>query len=242
MGTKVKPYKEDVSSKKEQVAKMFDAIAGNYDFLNHFLSLGIDILWRRRAIKELKALQPNSILDIATGTADLAIEASRLNPKKIVGIDISNNMLKHGRQKINTKKLNETIDLRYGDSENLEFDDNEFDALTAGFGVRNFENLRKGLDEMYRVLKTNGKVVIIEPSEPVSFPFKQLYSFYFKGLLPLIGKLFSKDNSAYTYLPQSVEAFPTREKFLIELEKSGFKNVEFVPLTFGIAALYIATK
>ena len=242
MGTNIKPYTKDNSSKKEQVAKMFDAIAGRYDFLNHFLSLGIDILWRKKAVQEIAKIKPKIILDIATGTGDLAIEASRLKPNKIVGIDISNKMLEVGRNKMKQKKLDDLIEMQYGDSENLKFDDHTFDAITAGFGVRNFENLDKGLSEMYRVMKVNGKLAILEPAEPVYFPFKQLYNLYFKTILPFIGKLFSKDHSAYTYLPKSVEAFPSREEFVKQLEKSGFKDAKFIPLTFGIAALYIATK
>ena len=242
MGTNIKPYTKDQSSKKEQVAKMFDAIAGRYDFLNHFLSLGIDILWRKKAIREIGKINPNTILDIATGTGDLAVEASRLKPKKIIGIDISNKMLDVGRIKMKHKRLDNIIEMQYGDSENLKFDDHSFDAITAGFGVRNFENLDKGLSEMYRVLKINGKLAILEPAEPIYFPFKQLYNLYFKTILPLIGKFFSKDQSAYTYLPKSVEAFPSRDEFVKLLEKSGFKDPKFIPLTFGIAALYIATK
>lgn len=242
MGTNVKPYQNTNSSKKEQVAKMFDAIANRYDFLNHFLSLGIDISWRRRAIKEIASVAPQTILDIATGTGDLAIEAAKLKPKKIIGVDISNNMLVHGRTKIKKKELDSLIDMQNGDAEKLIFDENTFDAITAGFGVRNFEDLDKGLKEMYRVLKKDGKMAIIEPAEPVSFPFKQLYNLYFKGLLPWIGKLFSKDKSAYSYLPQSVEAFPSRKAFLNKLQTIGFKEVQYKPLTFGVAILYIASK
>lgn len=242
MGTNVKPYQNKNSSKKEQVASMFDAIANRYDFLNHFLSLGIDIIWRKRAIKEIASIKPQSILDIATGTGDLAIEAAKLKPKKIIGVDISNNMLSHGRMKVKKKKFESLIDMLNGDAENLTFDNDTFDAITAGFGVRNFEHLDNGLSEMYRVLKSNGKVAIIEPAEPVTFPFKQIYNLYFKGILPLIGKLVSKDSSAYSYLPQSVEAFPTRHAFLKKLENVGFKNVQYKPLTFGVAILYIATK
>jgi len=242
LGTNIKPYNKDKSSKKEQIAKMFDAIAERYDFLNHFLSLGIDILWRKRAIKEISKINPKSILDIATGTGDLAIAACKLKPKKVLGVDISNNMLDFGRVKIKKKGLDNIIEMSYGDSENLQLEDNSFDAVTAGFGVRNFENLGKGLSEMHRVLKTGGMMAIIEPAEPVIFPFKQFYNLYFKGILPFVGKYFSKDESAYSYLPQSVEAFPSREKFIEELNKAGFKKAKFIPLTFGVAALYIATK
>jgi len=242
LGTNIKPYDKDKSSKKEQIAKMFDAIAERYDFLNHFLSLGIDILWRKRAIREISKVNPKHILDIATGTGDLAIEACRLKPEKVVGIDISNNMLDFGRVKIKKKGLENIIEMTYGDSEDLQLEDNSFDAVTAGFGVRNFENLGKGLSEMQRVMKKGGMMAIIEPAEPVTFPFKQLYNLYFKGILPFVGKYFSKDDSAYSYLPQSVEAFPSRENFINELKKAGFKDPKFIPLTFGVAALYVATK
>jgi demethylmenaquinone methyltransferase/2-methoxy-6-polyprenyl-1,4-benzoquinol methylase len=242
LGTKISPYNKDKTSKKEQVAKMFDAIASRYDFLNHFLSLGIDIVWRKIAVQEISKVNPKIILDIATGTGDLAIEASRLNPTKVVGVDISNNMLDVGRDKMIKKSLDKLIDMQYGDSENLSFEDNTFDAVTAGFGVRNFENLDKGLSEMCRVMKINGKLAILEPAEPTIFPFKQFYGLYFKIILPFLGKLFSKDSSAYTYLPESVAAFPSRNAFIKELEKAGFKEPKFKPLTFGIAALYTATK
>ncbi len=242
MGTKITPYNDKQESKKAQVAKMFDNIAGSYDFLNHFLSLGIDILWRKSAIREIAKVQPETVLDIATGTGDLAIEASVLNPDKIIGVDISEGMLKVGREKMKNKGLEKLIELQYGDSENLPFKDNSFDAVTAGFGVRNFENLPKGLSEMCRVMNAGGKLAILEPAETGSFPFKQLYSFYFKGLLPLVGKIVSKDSSAYTYLPESVAAFPSGNDFLAELKKAGFKNPQHIKLTFGVAALYTATK
>lgn len=242
MGTKITPYQGNQDSKKEQVANMFDNIAKRYDFLNHFLSLGIDIMWRKKAVKEIQKVNPQHILDIATGTGDLAIEAAATKPKKIVGVDISEGMLKVGREKLKSKGLDQLIELQYGDSENLPFEEAQFDAVTAGFGVRNFENLPKGLSEMCRVMKTGGKLAILEPAEPKTFPFKQLYSLYFKGLLPMIGKLVSKDNSAYTYLPESVAAFPSGDAFLEELKKAGFKEAKHIPLTFGVAALYTATK
>ncbi|MGC6429332.1 MAG: bifunctional demethylmenaquinone methyltransferase/2-methoxy-6-polyprenyl-1,4-benzoquinol methylase UbiE [Flavobacteriales bacterium] len=242
MGTKITPYKQKDISKKEQVATMFDAIASRYDFLNHFLSLGIDIIWRNRAIKAIKKSKPKIILDIATGTGDLAISANKLKPNKVIGVDISKNMLNVGRNKISKKGLSNLIDMQYGDCENLNFEENYFDAITAGFGVRNFENLNKGLSELYRVLKKEGQIVILEPSEPKHFPFKQLYLLYFKIVLPLIGKLFSKDQSAYTYLPDSVAAFPSGQKMLDKLKEVGFKNTKHTPLTFGIAAMYTAKK
>lgn len=242
MGTKIKPYNEEKSSKKEQIAKMFDAIALNYDFLNHFLSLGIDIYWRKKAVKFIKSNQPKIILDVATGTGDLAVELSKLKPKKIIGVDISEKMLEVGRKKMVKRDIHNFVSMQLGDCENLSFDDNFFDAITAGFGVRNFENLGKGLSEMQRVMKNGGKLAILEPAEPVNFPLKQLYGIYFKSLLPFIGKLFSKDNSAYSYLPASVSAFPSRDEFVNELKKVGFKNASYTPLTFGVAIMYTATK
>ena len=242
MGTKITPYKNKEVNKKAQVAKMFDNIASRYDFLNHFLSLGIDILWRRRAIREIGKVSPKTILDIATGTGDLAVEASVLKPKKIIGVDISEGMLAVGRKKMKTNGLDSIIELQFGDSENLPFEDNSFDAVTAGFGVRNFEDLPKGLSEMCRVLNKGGKMAILEPAEPSTFPFKQLYSLYFKIILPFVGKLVSKDNAAYNYLPESVAAFPSGQVFINELKIAGFKDPEHIKLTFGVAALYIATK
>lgn len=221
---------------------MFDNIAGSYDFLNHFLSLGIDILWRKRAVREIGKISPKTILDIATGTGDLALEASVLKPTKIVGIDISEGMLDVGRKKMKKKGLDSMIKLQFGDSENLPFEDNSYDAVIAGFGVRNFEDLSKGLSEMRRVMSKGGKLAILEPAEPTTFPFKQLYSLYFKRILPFVGKLVSKDNAAYTYLPESVAAFPSGHAFLKELEIAGFKHPQHVKLTFGVAALYTATK
>ena len=238
----VVPYKNEESSKKKQVAKMFDSISGKYDFLNHFLSLGIDIRWRRKAIAALKEDHPKQILDIATGTGDLAIEALKLDPEKVIGVDISEGMLDIGREKLTSRKLNELIELRYGDSEELSFPDNNFDAVTVAFGVRNFENLEKGVAEIYRVLREGGKIVVLEFSKPTVFPLRQLYSFYFRTLLPKIGSIVSKDRSAYTYLPQSVYAFPDGEDFADVLEKSGFTDVTWRPLTFGISTLYVGRK
>ena len=209
----VLPYKDKDGSKKDQIAEMFNSISGKYDFLNHFLSLGIDILWRRRAIKLLKKHQPKFILDIATGTADFAIEALSLNPEKIIGVDISEGMLAVGREKLTRKGLNDKIELLSGDSEGLPFEDNIFDAVIVSFGVRNFEHLEKGLCDMFRVLKPGGQMVILEFSKPQLFPFKQLYQFYFNWILPQIGKMVSKDNAAYTYLPNSVQAFPDGAAF-----------------------------
>jgi len=221
---------------------MFNNISKKYDFLNHFLSMGIDILWRKKAIRMLKESQPKQILDIATGTGDFAIEALKLNPTKVTGIDISKGMLAVGNQKIKKKGLENVIELKLGDSENLEFNDNTFDAYTVGFGVRNFENLEKGLTEMLRVLKPNGTAIILEFSKPKAFPIKQIYNFYFNKMLPGIGKLVSKDNAAYTYLPESVDAFPDGQEFTTILEKIGYKNTKTTVLMFGIASIYKANK
>jgi demethylmenaquinone methyltransferase / 2-methoxy-6-polyprenyl-1,4-benzoquinol methylase len=238
----VVPYKEKESTKKVQVAEMFDNISPKYDLLNHLLSLGIDIYWRKRAIKLLKAHQPKYILDIATGTGDFAIEALSLKPEKIIGVDISEGMLAHGRVKMAKKGYDKIIELQTGDSENLAFNDNTFDAVIVSFGVRNFENLLAGLQNMYRVLKPGGKVVILEFSKPRSFPFKQIYNFYFKYVLPKIGKIISKDQSAYTYLPASVQAFPDGDDFLKVLQNAGFNENKCTPLTFGISSMYSGIK
>jgi demethylmenaquinone methyltransferase/2-methoxy-6-polyprenyl-1,4-benzoquinol methylase len=240
----VVPYKDDTSGKKSQVAHMFNSIAGKYDFLNHFLSAGTDIYWRRKAVSELKQLRPARILDIATGTADFAIETLRAAaPDAIVtGVDISEGMLEVGRRKLQEKGLNNRIQLELGDSENLPFADDEFDAVTASFGVRNFENLEKGLTEMRRVLRPGGKLVVLEFSKPTAFPLKQAYNFYFRQILPVFGKLISKDNSAYTYLPESVQAFPDGPEFLAILRKVGFTSPAWQPLTFGISSIYTAQK
>ena len=238
----VKPYEKEDLGKKEQVALMFDNISPKYDLLNHLLSLGIDIQWRKKAIKLLKATQPKSILDVATGTADFAIQSLSLNPDKVSGIDISEGMLEIGREKIKRKKLDHLITLENGDSENLRFKDNNFDAVIVAFGVRNFENLEMGLENMFRVLKKDGKVIILEFSKPTAFPFKQIYNFYFKSILPIIGNVISKDNSAYKYLPESVQAFPQGSIFLDILNKTGFKTTECIPLTFGICSIYTGIK
>lgn len=240
----VVPYKDDAAGKKSQVANMFNSIAGKYDFLNHFLSAGTDIYWRRKAVDELKQLRPARILDIATGTADFAIETLRAATKdaQITGVDISEGMLEVGRRKLAAKGLANRIQLELGDSENLPFPDNSFDAVTASFGVRNFENLSKGLAEMYRVLRPGGKLVILEFSKPTAFPMKQAYNFYFRHILPVFGKLISKDRAAYTYLPESVQAFPDGRDFLNILTQVGFTHTAWQPLTFGISSIYTATK
>ena len=238
----VVPYKNEHTGKKEQVAEMFNNISTKYDFLNHFLSLGIDRVWRRKAINHLMDLQPKSILDVATGTGDFAIQALKLNPDKIIGIDISEGMLKVGLEKIKKKGLENKVELHSGDSENMPFEDNKFDAVIVAYGVRNFENLEKGLSEMYRVLRSGGKMVVLEFSKPVLFPFKQLYNFYFQFVLPKIGKTVSKDNVAYTYLPESVKAFPDGDEFINKLQNVGFKQAICNPVTFGISSIYIAKK
>lgn len=228
----------EVEGKKQQVEEMFDAIAPRYDLLNRILSLGIDRQWRRKAVAMLREDHPKRILDVATGTADLAIEALTLEPKKIVGVDISEEMLKIGRQKI--EKLGETdrIQLRRGDSERLPFSDKQFDAALVAFGVRNFENLGKGLSEIARVLKPGGALVVLEFSHPRAFPIKQVYQVYSKHILPRIGNTVSKNDGAYRYLPDSVAAFPDGQAFLKEMEAAGFGDLRQKPLTFGIASLY----
>jgi demethylmenaquinone methyltransferase/2-methoxy-6-polyprenyl-1,4-benzoquinol methylase len=238
----VVPYKEGDKTKKEQVADMFNNISRKYDLLNHTLSLGIDILWRRKAIRLLKPFAPQTVLDIATGTGDFAVEAVKLKPKKIIGVDISEGMLEVGREKMAKKGLENLIELNYGDAENLVFEDNKFDVLTVAFGVRNFENLKKGLSEMFRVTSEGGHVMIIEFSKPGKFPVKQLYNFYFNTILPKIGKLVSKDNAAYQYLPESVAAFPDGAAFLKILNEVGYKEAKCIPLTFGISSIYWARK
>lgn len=238
----VKPY-DDQGNKKEQISQMFDNIAHRYDFLNRFLSLGIDRIWRKKALAQLKGESIEHLLDVATGTADLAIAATKhLDPKRVTGIDISREMLRFGREKIKQQELNQTIELLHGDSENLPFEDNTFDAITVAFGVRNFENLEKGLEEMYRVLRKDGKVVILEFSKPTIFPLKQLFGFYFKNLLPLIGKLGSKDPKAYKYLHDSVQAFPEGDDFLTILSKTGYQSNQCIRLSFGICSIYVGKK
>jgi demethylmenaquinone methyltransferase/2-methoxy-6-polyprenyl-1,4-benzoquinol methylase len=238
----VKPY-DQAESKKKQVSKMFDSIAHKYDFLNHFLSLGIDKFWRRKAIRLLAESNPQLILDVATGTADVAILTARMVPEsKITGIDISPQMLQVGRNKILKENLQDRIDLIDGDAEKLPFGDNIFDAVTVAYGVRNFEDLEAGLGEINRVLKKNGKLVVIEFSKPTVFPVKQLYYLYFKYILPLIGKVTSKDPKAYRYLFESVQAFPDGKDFISILKKTGFNQNQCISLTLGICSIYIGTK
>ena len=243
MSKQVTPYTNSKATKKEQVADMFNNISGTYDFLNHFMSLGIDVIWRKMAIRELLNERPQYILDVATGTGDLAFEALRiLKPEKIIGVDISKGMLEVARQKINKRQLQDVFEVRLGDSEKLLFEDNTFDAITVAYGVRNFEDLNKGLSDMLRVLKPGGKVVILEFSKPKVFPVKQGYNFYFKYITPTIGRLFSKDSSAYTYLPESVAAFPDGKEFTARMVQSGFRNTKARPLAFGICSIYTGFK
>jgi demethylmenaquinone methyltransferase/2-methoxy-6-polyprenyl-1,4-benzoquinol methylase len=243
MSKPVTPYQDKQGTKKQQVADMFNNISKTYDFLNHFMSLGIDIIWRKIAINELKKLNPQLILDVATGTGDFAFEAlSILKPKKIIGVDISQGMLDIAKQKIAKRNLSDKFEVKLGDSEKLPFNADEFDAVTVAYGVRNFENLETGLADIYRVLKPGGKAVVLEFSKPKAFPIKQLYKFYFNYITPGIGKLFSKDSRAYSYLPESVEAFPDGETFTILMDKAGFKNTKNRPLAFGICSIYTGIK
>ncbi|MCB0540644.1 MAG: bifunctional demethylmenaquinone methyltransferase/2-methoxy-6-polyprenyl-1,4-benzoquinol methylase UbiE [Chitinophagales bacterium] len=242
MSNKVTPYLKEDESKKKQVEQMFDNIAHRYDFLNHLLSAGIDKLWRKKAIESIRPYKPKIMMDMATGTGDFAIDASeRLDLQQLVALDLSEEMLEIGKKKIKTDK-HKVINFVKGDSENINFADNTFDAMTAGFGVRNFENLEKGLSEMLRVLKPGAPLVILEISQPDNKLLKGLFGIYFKGILPAIGKLFSKDHRAYTYLPESVEAFPKGKEFTEILKKVGFKNAKHQALTLGICAMYLCEK
>jgi demethylmenaquinone methyltransferase/2-methoxy-6-polyprenyl-1,4-benzoquinol methylase len=238
----VVPYKDQSKSKKEQVANMFNTISPQYDFLNHLLSGGIDIIWRKKAIKLLQNKGIKTMLDIATGTGDFAIEALKINPEKIVGVDISEGMLSFGQEKIKKMGLEKTIQLQKGDSEKLPFSDNSFDAVIVSFGVRNFENLQKGLSDMFRVTKPGGYCLILEFSNPRSFPMKQLYTFYSKYCLPFLGKMISKDPSAYTYLPESVKAFPDGPDFIQIFKSTGYSETKWIPMTGGICSIYIGQK
>ncbi len=242
MSQKVTPYKDSKLGKKEQVTKMFDTISKNYDGLNRVISFGIDIKWRKKVVAILKNEHPESILDIATGTGDLAIALVKTGAKKIVGLDISPGMLAVGQEKVTAKSLDETIEMVVGDSENLSFDNHTFDAVTVSFGVRNFETLTIGLAEILRVLKPNGTLVILETSVPTNTPYRQGYTFYTKNILPLIGKIFSKDDSAYGYLSESASVFPHGENFNNILREIGFIEVTNKPQTFGVASIYTAKK
>ncbi len=239
---KIKPYKDSDLGKKEQVAQMFDTISQNYDGLNRVISFGIDVKWRKKVVVIVGEDNPKQILDIATGTGDLAIMMASLNPEKIIGLDISAGMLEVGKQKIAKANLSDKIEMLIGDSENMPFEDNIFDAITVSFGVRNFANLDKGLQEIRRVLKPKGKLVILETSVPAKFPYKQGYRFHTSVILPIVGKLFSKDKVAYSYLSESANSFPFGEKFNNILLKNGFTTATDKPVTFGVASIYTATK
>jgi len=237
------PFKESELSKKEQVAGMFDKIAFRYDFLNRFLSAGIDVSWRKKAIKELKSLQPQQVLDVATGTADVALLTYKmLQPQKITGIDISDGMLDLGRKKVAKLKLSNKIELLNGDSETINFADNSFDAITVAFGVRNFEHLEKGIGEMLRVLKPGGKLVVLEFSKPKQVAFKGLYNLYMNKVAPGFGKLIAKNGDAYQYLNDSVQRFPEGKQFINIMEGTGFTDTYYKPLTMGICTIYCGTK
>ncbi|WP_299006138.1 bifunctional demethylmenaquinone methyltransferase/2-methoxy-6-polyprenyl-1,4-benzoquinol methylase UbiE [uncultured Tenacibaculum sp.] len=242
MSENIKPYKDSELGKKEQVAKMFDNISEDYDGLNRVISFGIDVSWRKKVVKLVGENNPKQILDIATGTGDLALMMSQLKPDRIVGLDISEGMLQVGRQKVAKANLSNKIEMVVGDSENIPFPDNTFDAITVSFGVRNFENLDKGITEILRVLKPGGKFVVLETSNPTKFPFKQGYKLYTNFILPIIGKLFSKDKVAYSYLSETANSFPFGEAFNNILQKNGFKNAKNIPVTFGVASIYTALK
>lgn len=242
MAKKITPYKDSDLNKKKQVQKMFDTISGNYDGLNRVISFGIDVRWRRKVIRMVEETKPRDVLDIATGTGDLAISLAGTGAEKIVGLDLSEGMLAVGRKKIAEKQLSDRIEMVQGDSEELPFQDQSFDAITVAFGVRNFENLQKGLQEIRRVLRPGGILVVLETSVPEKFPFKQGYHFYTRNLLPLIGKIFSKDKVAYAYLSESAAAFPHGKKFNNILSKTGFIEVENKPQTMGVASIYTAKK
>ncbi|KAF2519946.1 bifunctional demethylmenaquinone methyltransferase/2-methoxy-6-polyprenyl-1,4-benzoquinol methylase UbiE [Flavobacterium salilacus subsp. salilacus] len=242
MPKNVTPYKDSELGKKEQVAQMFDTISEKYDGLNRVISFGIDVKWRKKVLKMVADTKPQTILDIATGTGDLAILMTATSATEIIGADISAGMLEVGRKKIAERKMNNKIQMVLADSENLPFDDNYFDAVTVAFGVRNFETLEKGLAEILRVLKPGGIFVILETSVPTKFPYKQGYRFYSKFILPAIGKLFSKDRSAYAYLSESASVFPYGEALNNILRKIGFIEVHHLPQTFGVATIYSASK
>lgn len=242
MSKKITPYKDSDLNKKKQVEQMFDTISTNYDGLNRVISFGIDVKWRKKVVNLVAETNPDTVLDIATGTGDLAINLVRTGASRIVGLDLSEGMLAVGRKKISEKELSEKIEMIQGDSEALPFEDNSFDAITVAFGVRNFDDLEKGLSEIQRVLKPGGIFVILETSVPTKFPYKQGYHFYTKNLLPIIGKLFSKDKVAYSYLSESAAAFPYGEKLNNILRKIGFINVEDKPQTMGVATIYTASK
>ncbi len=242
MSEKITPYKDSGLGKKEQVTQMFDNISGNYDGLNRVISFGIDMKWRKKVLKLVSAIHPKTVLDVATGTGDLALLMTKTGASKVIGLDISTGMLDVGRKKIKAVGLENIVDMVVGDSENLSFPDNTFDAITVGFGIRNFENLEKGLAEILRVLRPGGILVILETSIPEKTPFKQGYKFHSKYILPLVGRLFSRDNSAYRYLSESASVFPYGEALNNILRKIGFIDVDAMPQTFGVATIYKASK
>ncbi len=227
---------------KQYVRSLFDSIAYRYDLLNHLLSGGVDLYWRRRAIEQIRDVNPRRILDVATGTADFAIASVRLHPQQVIGIDIAEEMLRHGTKKIAGRGLDGLITLTPGDAENIDFPDGSFDATIVAFGVRNFENLERGLANMHRVLKPLGKILVLEFSQPRAFPLKQIYFFYFRNILPLVGRLVSRHTEAYTYLPDTVMRFPQDDAFLAILTKVGFRDSRQERLTGGIASVYTAIK
>ncbi len=242
MSKKVIPYKESDLGKKEQVTQMFDNVSSNYDFLNRLLTFGIDVAWRKKVVKFVTDQKAKNILDIATGTGDLAILLAKANTDKVVGLDISEGMLEVGRKKVSQLNLDSKIEMILGDSEKLPFDDHTFDAITVGFGVRNFEDLDQGLNEIFRVLKPKGIFVVLETSQPANFPMKQGFTFYSKYIIPAVGKMFSKDKNAYQYLPESAAVFPYGEEFNNILLKTGFNTSKVFPQTFGAATIYQAIK
>lgn len=241
MSKTVTPY-NDTRTKKVQVEEMFDNIAPQYDFLNHLLTFGIDIVWRRKAVKSLSIIKPKKILDVASGTGDFAFEALSLKPDKIVGFDLSEGMMRYGRQKAKEKGVEHIVEFVKGDSEKMPFTDGMFDAVTVGFGVRNFENLEDGLKEIHRVLRTGGRLAIIEASEPNNTIFRAFHSLYFGKIVPMVGKMVSGDGRAYSYLPQSTFVFPNGKAFVEICSRIGFKDVNWQPLTFGACAFYTMTK
>ena len=242
MSGNINPYKNSDQSKRVQVEKMFDTISNEYDGLNRVISFGIDIKWRKKVVAMIAATNPQNVLDVATGTGDLAINLAETGANKIIGLDISAGMLSVGKKKIKEKNLDQTIEMVQADSENLPFENNHFDAITVAFGIRNFETLEKGLAEILRVLKPGGLFVILETSVPTKTPFKQGYTFYSNQILPLIGRLFSKDKDAYAYLSESASVFPYGEKLNNILREIGFTTVEDHPQTFGVATIYTASK
>jgi len=242
MGKEVLPYKDSDLGKKEQVRKMFDTISGKYDGLNRLITFGTDTYWRKRLIRLVSAKHPETVLDIATGTGDLALAFGKTPAKKIVGLDISPGMLEVGRKKVSKQALDSKIEMVLGDSEALEFPEASFDAVTVAFGVRNFENLEKGLSEIYRVLKPGGILAILETSVPEKQPFKLGYHLHGKYLLPFFGRLFSRQGTAYSYLSESAAAFPYGPAFNNILRKIGFIGMKHEPQTFGVATIYTATK